>query len=280
MAKTELQKISVKTLPNGYELKANGHDYMFFNPMDLLAGFMVHVGLQETDFMEKGNILTMLFQTMIGKEWEKNIAAMRNRITDMEEKVKKTLSHLEQTAATGDRLEPKIEDLNEAVKKLEASIQKQKTDNNRSLMDVREASTTAINTSRDFHKETKALKETVKKVEKAAEDIKSMKQMAEDHLKTVELYERRLENILPDDKKKKPSSKERYAKRTEAELSKSDDKPNGEPTGTVAKKTTKKSVGGRNKAADTAIQKEAEKQREEELERRLQEHWKNDPNIK
>lgn len=279
MAKSELQKISVKTLPNGYELKANGHDYMYFNPMDLLAGFMVHVGLQETDYMEKGNILTMLFQTMIGQEWEKNIQAMRNRIKDMEDKVGRTLSHLEQTAATGDRLEPKIEDLNEAVKKLEASIQKQKTDNNRSLMDVREASTTAINTSRDFHKETKALKETLEKVKKAAEDIKSMKQMAEDHLKTVELYERRLENILPDDKKKKPSSKERYAKK-EIVPSKSEDKPDGEPTGTVANKTEKKSVGGRNKAADDAVQKEAEKQREEELERQLQEHWKNDPNIK
>ena len=279
MAKSELQKISVKTLPNGYELKANGHEYMYFNPMDLLAGFMVHVGLQETDFMEKGNILTMLFQTMIGQEWEKNIAAMRNRIKDMEEKVTKTLSHLEQTAATGDRLEPKIEDLNEQVKKLQNSIEKQKTDNNRALMDVRESSQTAIKTAKEFHMETKALKGVVEKVKKAAEDIKAMKQMAEEHLKTVELYERRLENIIPDDKKKKPSSKERYAKK-EIVPSKSDEKPDGETSGTTAKKTTKKSVGGRNKAADAAVQEEAEKQREEELERQLQEHWKNDPNIK
>ena len=279
MAKSNLQKVSVSTLPNGYSLKVDGQEYMYFNMMDLLAGFMVHIGLQETDYMDKGNILTMLFQTMIGQEWEKNITAMRNRIKDMEEKLNKTLSHLEQTAATGDRLEPKIEELNEAVKELDASIQKQKKDINRLLMDVREASTTAINTSRDFHKETKALKETVKKVEKAAEDIKSMKQMAEDHLKTVELYERRLENILPDDKKKRPSSNERYAKK-EIVPSKSDDKHDGETTGTVAKKTTKKRVGGRNKAADAAVQAEIEKQREEELERQLQEHWKNDPNIK
>ena len=279
MAKSELQKISVKTLPNGYELKANGHEYMYFNIMDLLAGLMVHVGLQETDFMEKGNILTMLFQTMIGQEWEKNIAAMRNRIKDMEEKVTKTLSHLEQTAATGDRLEPKIEDLNEQVKKLQNSIEKQKTDNNRALMDVRESSQTAIKTAKEFHMETKALKGVVEKVKKAAEDIKAMKQMAEEHLKTVELYERRLENIIPDDKKKKPSSKERYAKK-EIVPSKSDEKPDGETSGTTAKKTTKKSVGGRNKAADAAVQEEAEKQREEELERQLQEHWKNDPNIK
>ena len=247
--------------------------------MDLLAGFMVHVGLQETDYMEKGNILTMLFQTMIGQEWEKNIAAMRNRIKDMEDKVGRTLSHLEQTAATGDRLEPKIEDLNEQVKKLQNSIEKQKTDNNRALMDVRESSQTAIKTAKEFHMETKALKDVVEKVKKAAEDVKAMKQMAEDHLKTVELYERRLENILPDDKKKKPSSKERYAKK-EIVPSKSEEKPDGETSGTTAKKTTKKSVGGRNKAADAVVQEEAEKQREEELERQLQEHWKNDPNIK
>ena len=280
MAKSELPKISVRNLPNGYELKANGHEYMYFNIMDLLAGFMVHVGLQETDYMEKGNILTMLFQTMIGQEWEKNIAAMRNRIKDMEDKVGRTLSHLEQTAATGDRLEPKIEDLNEQVKKLQNSIEKQKTDNNRALMDVRESSQTAIKTAKDFHMETKALKEAIEKVKKAAEDVKAMKQMADEHLKTVELYERRLENILHDDKKKKPSSKERYAKRTEAELSKSHEKPDGETSGTTAKNTTKKSVCGRNKAADAIVQEEAEKQREEELERRLQEHWKNDPNIK
>ena len=279
MEKSELQKISVKTLPNGYELKANGHEYMYFNIMDLLAGFMVHVGLQDTDYMEKGNILTMLFQTMIGQEWEKNIAAMRNRIKDMEDKVGRTLSHLEQTAATGDRLEPKIEDLNEQVKKLQNSIEKQKTDNNRALMDVRESSQTAIKTAKEFHMETKALKEVVDKVKKAAEDVKAMKQMAEEHLKTVELYERRLENILPDDKKKKPSNKERYAKK-EIEPSKSEEKPDEETSGTTAKKTTKKNVGGRNKAADAAVQEEAEKQREEELERQLQEHWKNDPNIK
>ena len=279
MAKSELQKISVKTLPNGYELKVNGHDYMYFNPMDLLAGFMVHVGLQETDYMENGNILTMLFQTMIGKEWEKNIQAMRNRIKDMEDKVGRTLSHLEQTAATGDRLEPKIEDLNEQVKKLQNSIEKQKTDNNRALMDVRESSQTAIKTAKEFHMETKALKGVVEKVKKAAEDIKAMKQMADDHLQTVELYERRLGNILPDDKKKKPSSKERYAKK-EIVPSKSDDKPDGEPSGMVAEKPKKKSTGGRNKAADAVVEEEIQKQREDELERQLQEHWKNDPNIK
>ena len=41
---------------------------MYYNPMDLLAGFMVHVGLQQTEYMEKGNILTMLFQILVANK--------------------------------------------------------------------------------------------------------------------------------------------------------------------------------------------------------------------
>ena len=272
MAKSNLQKVSVSTLPNGYSLKVDGQEYMYFNMMDLLAGFMVHIGLQEADYMDKGNILTMLFQTMLGQEWEKNITAMRNRIKDMEEKLNKTLSHLEQTANTGDRLEPRIEELNEAVKKLQEEIDKQKAENRKALMDVRETAKTAKDTAAEFKKESKTLKDCIVKIEKGVDDVKQMKEMADKHMKTVELYERMLENVLPDDKKKKPSSKEKYAKRTEAELSKSDDKPDGEPAGMVDKKTTKKR-GGRNKEADAAVAEVAKEQHLEEMEEKLKEHW-------
>ena len=259
MAKSNLQKVSVSTLPNGYSLKVDGQEYMYFNMMDLLAGFMVHIGLQETDYMDKGNILTMLFQTMIGQEWEKNITAMHNRIKEMEEKLNKTLSHLEQTAATGDRMEPRINELNEAVKKLQEDIDKQKAENRKALMDVRETSQTAKTTALDFKRESKTLKDCIVKIEKGVDDVKQMKEMADKHMKTVELYERMLENVLPDDKKKKPSLKEKYAKRTEAELSKSG-------------KTTKKR-GGRNKEADAAVAEVAKEQHLEEMEEKLKEHW-------
>ena len=253
MAKSNLQKVSVSTLPNGYSLKVDGQEYMYFNMMDLLAGFMVHIGLQETDYMDKGNILTMLFQTMIGQEWEKNITAMRNRIKDMEEKLNKTLSHLEQTAATGDRMEPRINELNEAVKKLQEDIDKQKAENRKALMDVRETAKTAKDTAAEFKKESKTLKDCIVKIEKGVDDVKQMKEMADKHLKTVELYERRLGNIIQE----QPATKK-------------ETKKDNEPS--KSGKTTKKR-GGRNKEADAAVAEVAKEQHLEEMEEKLKEHW-------
>lgn len=258
MAKSNLQKVSVSTLPNGYSLKVDGHEYMYFNMMDLLAGFMVHIGLQEADYMDKGNILTMLFQTMIGQEWEKNITAMRNRIKDMEERLNKTLSHLEATANTGDRMEPRINELNDAIKKLQDDIDKQKAENRKALMDVRETSSTAKTTALDFKRESKTLKECIDKIKKGIDDVKEMKEMADKHLKTVELYERRLGNIIPE----QPATK----KETKKDKGKKGDEPS------KSGKTTKKS-GGRNKEADAAVAEVAKEQHLEEMEEKLKEHW-------
>ena len=235
MEKSKLPKISVSTLPNGYSLKIDGQDYLYFNMMELLAGFMVHVGLQDTDYMDKGNILTMLFQTMIGQEWEKNITSMRSRIKDMEDNLGRTIAHLEQTAKVGDRLEPRINELNETIRSLNENIEKQKAENRKALMDVRETSQTAKSTSAEFKKETKTMKECISKLNKASDEIKKMKEQADKHLRTVELLERRLNNIIPEPEKKKG--------------------------------------GGRSKKADTAVAKIAEEQHLEEMEAKLKEHW-------
>ena len=235
MEKSKLPKISVSTLPNGYSLKIDGQDYLYFNMMELLAGFMVHVGLQDTDYMDKGNILTMLFQTMIGQEWEKNITSMHSRIRDMEDNLGRTIAHLEQTAKVGDRLEPRINELNETIRSLNENIEEQKAENRKALMDVRETSQTAKSTSAEFKKETKTMKECISKLNKASDDIKKMKEQADKHLRTIELLERRLNNIIPEPEKKKG--------------------------------------GGRSKKADAAVAKIAEEQRLEEMEAKLKEHW-------
>ena len=258
MAKSNLQNVSVSTLPNGYSLKVGGQEYMYFNMMDLLAGFMVHIGLQEADYMDKGNILTMLFQTMIGQEWEKNITAMRNRIKDMEEKLNKTLSHLEQTANTGDRMEPRINELNEVIKKLQEDIDKQRAENRKALMDVRETAKTAKDTAAEFKKESKTLKDCIAKINKGVNDVKEMKEMADKHMKTVELYECRLGNIIPE----QPATK----KETKKDKGKNEDEPS------KSGKTTKKR-GGRNKEADAAVAEVANEQHLEEMEEKLKEHW-------
>lgn len=196
MANEKKQKISVSTLPNGYSMKIDGQEYMYFNQMDLLAGFMVHVGLQETDYMENGNILTMLFQVMIGNEWEKNVSALRANLRDMEGKVTSTLSRLEQTAKTGDRLEPRINEVSDAINALSDSMTKQKEANKKTLFDVRESTQLANETSRAMKTERKAAKEQLDEIKKNHISIKKTKELVEGHLETVLMLEQRLRNLI------------------------------------------------------------------------------------
>ena len=253
MAKNNLERITLSTLPNGYQLKMGGKEYMYFNMMELLAGLMIHIGMQNPDYMDKGNILSMLFQVMIGREWEENVNSLRNRIRDMEDKLTKTISHLEQVASTGDRMEPRINEITEAIRTLSDNLEMQKAENRKALMDVRESAKTAKDTAKDFNEQSKELKKNVDAVNKCAKDIKEMREMAEKHLKTVELLENRMGNIVPETPKTKPS-------KSKKEPSKS-------------KKTATKSAGGRNKEADAAVAKIAEEQHMAEIEEKLKEHW-------
>ena len=196
MEKSKKLKINVSTLPNGYCLKIDEQEYMYFNVMELLAGFMCHVGLQKTDYMDKGDILTMLFQTMVGHEWEHTITSLNSRVQDLEDRLGRTINHLEQTAKTGDRLEPRINELDEAIKTLYENLEKQKKENRQSLMDVRESSQTAKETAAEFKKQSKELKSNIATIDKYASNVRKMCKDAETHTKTVEILERRLENIF------------------------------------------------------------------------------------
>lgn len=196
MEKSRKQKINVSTLPNGYCLKIDEQEYMYFNVMELLAGFMCHVGLHKTEYMDKGDILTMLFQTMVGHEWEHTITSLNSRVKDLEDRLGRTINHLELTAKTGDRMEPRINELDESIKSLSENLENQKKENRQSLMDVRESSQTAKETAAEFNKQSKELKANIATIEKYANGVKKMIQDAEVHTKTVELLERRLENVF------------------------------------------------------------------------------------
>ena len=196
MEKSKKTRINVSTLPNGYCLKIDEQEYMYFNVMELLAGFMVHVGMQKTDYKDKGDILTMLFQTMVGHEWEHTITSLNSRVQDLEDRLGRTINHLEQTAKTGDRMEPRINELDEAIKSLYENLEKQKKENRQSLMDVRESSQTAKETAAEFKKQSKELKSNIATIDKYATSVRKICKDAEVHTKTVEILERRLENIF------------------------------------------------------------------------------------
>ena len=198
MAKKELIDINIHKLPNGYSLTVGTQEYMYYNPMDLLAGFMVHVGLQQTEYMEKSNILTMLFQILVGEQWEDNVNAMYGKINDMDSRVTNTLSRLEKTAKIGDRLEPRVNEMDETISSLEANITKQKEDNRKALMDVRESVQIVKDAKAEYKKESAAYKENFKLFSSSIKDVRAMREEAEKHLKTIKLLEHRLVGMTGD----------------------------------------------------------------------------------
>lgn len=70
--KNKLRKITIQTLPNGYSLNVDGlhpGGFLYYNEMELLAGFITHVGLHEENPMESTKMLRIMFQTIIGQEY-------------------------------------------------------------------------------------------------------------------------------------------------------------------------------------------------------------------
>ena len=55
---------------------------MYFNEMELLAGFITHVGLHEANPMESTKMLRIMFQTIVGQEY---VEAADNMMQTVEE---------------------------------------------------------------------------------------------------------------------------------------------------------------------------------------------------
>lgn len=270
MAKEKLIKINVRNLPNGYALTVGTQEYMYYNPMDLLAGFMVHVGLQQTEYMEKGNILTMLFQVLVGEQWEDNVNAMYGRINDMDSRLTFTLNRLEKTAKIGDKLEPRVNEIDETISTLTESITKQKEENRKTLMDVRESVQIVKDAKSEYKKESAAYKENFKLFSSSIKDVRAMREEAEKHLKTIKLLEQRLMGmsgdtgdieINDDDEGVTPS--EKPAKSTKS--AKTTKSTKSAKTTKTKKVTAKKGEGNRTNRAknDLAILAEIERQAKE-----------------
>ena len=64
----KLPRIEVHTLPNGYNLKIEGHnqEYLYFTPEKLMEGIMVHIGLKMTDQLDPAMIKSFIDSAL---EW-------------------------------------------------------------------------------------------------------------------------------------------------------------------------------------------------------------------
>lgn len=60
MAKKQLTKVSVQTLPNGYSIDVDGKGYMYFTIQELMEGIFVHVGLHKLEWLDRDTITDLL----------------------------------------------------------------------------------------------------------------------------------------------------------------------------------------------------------------------------
>ena len=99
MAKKDFTKIKVSTLPNGYALTVDDQEYMYFNEIDLLAGFMGHVGMREVDYADRGTILSSLMSAMLGDTFTDAVATLKQRVSLLSGKYEITMAKMDEAIA-------------------------------------------------------------------------------------------------------------------------------------------------------------------------------------
>ncbi len=126
--KNKLRKITIQTLPNGYSLSVDGlppGGFLYYNEMELLAGFITHVGLHEENPMESTKMLRIMFQTIIGQEYVeaadnmmKTVAELTKRCQEIEKKLRELQA---EANATKKAKEPANEKKPKKKKKVDAN---------------------------------------------------------------------------------------------------------------------------------------------------------------
>lgn len=99
MAKKQLTKVSVQTLPNGYSLDVDGKGYMYFTLQELLEGIFVHVGLHKLDWLDRDTITNLMTACAT---WPKEGDAIQEaaRLTAQIESLRQTRTKDASTIAT------------------------------------------------------------------------------------------------------------------------------------------------------------------------------------
>jgi outer membrane murein-binding lipoprotein Lpp len=131
MAKKDLAKINLSTLPNGYALTVDGKEYMYFNEIDLLAGFMGHVGMREVDYADRGTILSSLMSAMLGDTFTDAVATLKQRVSLLSGKYETTIAKMDDAIAYVNSAQNQIERLEKDINGLQDGFKAALNDNNK-----------------------------------------------------------------------------------------------------------------------------------------------------
>ena len=221
-------KIEVHTLPNGYSLDVDGTGYMYYNEIDLIAGFMARVGLSETNYMDRGSILSALMSAMIGDAYSDAVTTLKQRVGLL----------TTQYATTIERMDKAIDYVTQAEKQIDSMLGRVK------------ALEEQIKGTEQIHIDNKKIVEDTK-VKLASIEKKADKVM--DSLANSATIMRAMEEANDAIQKKANEGQK------DPDKSGDTDGKSAEP----AANNKRKGKGGRNKAADAKIVKEIEKKAKE-----------------
>ena len=141
MAKKNLAKINLSTLPNGYALTVDDQEYMYFNEIDLLAGFMGHVGIREVDYADRGTILSSLMSAMLGDTFTDAVATLKQRVSLLSGKYETTMAKMDDAIAYVNNAQKQIERLEKDIQNLQDGFKAALNDNHKLKTDTTSAFT-------------------------------------------------------------------------------------------------------------------------------------------
>lgn len=109
--KKVFKKITVQTVQNGYSLSIEGDEFFYFSEIDLLAGFLAHVGTGKTTDMENGDLINSLFNMMLGQKYANDVDRLKMTVNRLEAR------YTDVTAKLGRELD-KVKEANEKHEKM------------------------------------------------------------------------------------------------------------------------------------------------------------------
>ena len=131
MAKKNLAKINLSTLPNGYALTVDDQEYMYFNEIDLMAGFMGHVGMREVDYADRGTILSSLMSAMLGDTFTDAVATLKQRVSLLSGKYETTMAKMDDAIVYVNNAQNQIYRLGKDIQNLQDGFIAALNDNNK-----------------------------------------------------------------------------------------------------------------------------------------------------
>ena len=114
-----------------FQFTINGEEFLYFNVIDLLASMTARLGSGETREMDKGTILSALFNTMLGQQYaidvdklKMTVVRLETRYNDLNEKLGRELEKVKEANERHEKLTKRTEELTNLVDEMQQGYQK------------------------------------------------------------------------------------------------------------------------------------------------------------